>query len=55
MVLFIKTPPLLYCQNRKADFGPFSYPSGKNDPISSTNKTVRQIFDWVKIGAVINS
>jgi len=28
---------------------PECYPSGKNDPISSTNKTIRQIFDWVKI------
>jgi hypothetical protein len=40
---------------RKANFGPFSYPSGRNDPISSTNKTLRQIFDWVKIGGVINT
>jgi len=28
---------------------PECYPSGKNDPISSTNETIRQIFDWVKI------
>ena len=33
---------------------PFSYPSGRNDLISNTNKTFRQIFDWVKIGGVIN-
>jgi hypothetical protein len=32
-----------------------AYPSGKNDPINSMNKTIRQIFDWVKIGGVINS
>jgi len=43
----------LYSQSRKVNFDPFSYPSGKNDPIGSTNKTVRQIFNWVKI--VINS
>ena len=55
MVRVTQTPPLLYSQNTKAKFNPFSYPSGKNDSISDTNKTVRQIFDWVKIGGDINS
>ena len=31
-------------QNRKANFGSFSYPSDRSDPISSTNKTVRQLL-----------
>ena len=33
----------------------FTYPSGKNDHISSTNKAFRQIFNWVKIGRVRRS
>ena len=43
----------MYSQNRKANFYPFSYPSGRNDPIGTMNKTVRPIFDWIKIGEVI--
>ena len=39
--------------NRKANLGPFLYPSDRNDPFDSKNKTVRQIFDWVKIEGVI--
>jgi len=45
----------MYTQNRKANLGPFPYPSDRNDPFDSKNKTVRQIFDWVKIEGVIVS
>ena len=54
--------PELWCHSSKhhhfciAKIGKpiLAHPSGKNDPISCTNKTVRQIFNWVKIGGFIN-
>ena len=49
-----QSPPKVYSQNRKANFYPVSYPSGRNAPIGTTNKTVRPIFDWIKIGEVMN-
>src|ERR1700722_15555539 len=53
MVPFTWSPPNMYTQNRNANFGPFPYPSDRNDPFDSKNKTVRRIFDWVKIEGVI--
>ena len=53
MVPFTWSPPNMYSQNRKSNFGPFPYPSDRNDPFDSKNKAVRQIFDWVKIEGVI--
>jgi len=55
MVSFTWSPPNMYTRNRKANLGPFPYPSDRNDPFDSKNKTVRQIFDWVKIEGVIVS
>jgi len=55
MVSSTWSPPKMYSQNRKANFGPIPYPSDGNDPFDSKNKTVRQIFDWVKIEGVITS
>ena len=55
MVPFTWSPPNMYTQNRNANFGPFPYPSDRNDPFDSKNKTIGQIFDWVKIEEVITS
>jgi len=41
MVPFHLNTTTLYSQSRKVNFDPFSYPSGKNDPIGKYNKTVR--------------
>ena len=53
MVPFTWSPPKMYTRNKKTNFRPFPYPSDRNDPFDSKNKTVRQIFDWVKIERVI--
>jgi len=53
MVSDIKSPPLLYNQNRKVKFHPNSYPSNKNALISKGIISARPIFLKLNIAGEI--
>ena len=50
----VQTPPKVYSQNRRSNFGPFSYPFDRDIPFYGRNKFVRPIFILVTIEGVIN-